>query len=169
MQVLRLKAHRKRKSALTLAESLLAAVLLALAVVGVSQAVVAGQMQAYAALHRRRGVELAEALLDEVLRLPYSDPDGASSPGPESGETSRASFDNLDDYHGFSQAAGSITEFSGAAHPSGYQAFSRSVTVTASFVTITGYVTALPGQTVTVTVQDAGETVCTLTRFVGQP
>ena len=115
------------RRALTLVEGLLASALLAFAVAAVSQAVLAGQMQTVAALHHRRAVELAEALMDEILRLPYDDPGGPSTPGPEGGETDRSAFDNADDYHGFSETAGSLADAAGTVHPTPFQDFTRSV------------------------------------------
>ena len=123
---------------MTLVEALLASVILAVAVAAVSQAIVAGQMQSYSALHRRRAVDLAEALMEEVLRLPYNDPDGASAPGPEAGESGRSSFDNIDDYHGFSETGGSVADLAGGTYASAFQGFSRSVTVASGTVTVGG-------------------------------
>ena len=155
--------------ALTLVECLLASLMLAFSVVAVSQAVIAGQMQTYAALRQRRAVELAEALMDEVLHLPYDDPQGASTPGPEGGETGRSAFDNADDYHGFSEAAGSLADASGTVYPTAFQTFSRSVTAAYSSVSVTGFADPLPALTVTVTVQDDAGQTWTLTRVICQP
>lgn len=161
-----LAGHRRR--ALTLVEGLLASALLAFAVAAVSQAVVAGQMQTVEALHHRRAVELTEALMDEVLRLPYDDPQGASSPGPEAGESSRSAFDNADDYHGFSETAGTLADAAGTLYSAPFQDFTRSVTAAYGNVTVTGFASAIPGLTVTVTVQEAGLT-WSVTRFIAQP
>jgi len=112
-----------RHRGLTLVECLLASVVMAVAVIAVTQAVVAGQMQTADALHRVRALELAEALMDEVLRLPYTDPDGTG------GEVGRANFDDLADFNGFSEAATTLADAAGTAYASPFQVFSRSVTV----------------------------------------
>ncbi len=148
-------------------ESLIASAILAVTVVAVTQAVFAGQMQTADALHRARAMELAEALTDEVLRLPYTDPDASG------GEVGRANFDNLEDFNGFSEAAGALADAGGTAYGSALQGFSRSVAVVSanggSGITVTGLGSALPGLTVTVTVQDAAGASWVLTRFRSQP
>jgi hypothetical protein len=143
--------------------------MLALAVAAISQAVLAGQMQTYEALHQRRAVELAEALVDEVLHLPYDDPEGASAPGPEAGETGRSLFDNADDYHGFSEAAGSLADASGTLYPASLQDFSRSVSAAYANISVTGFDDPLPGLTITATVQDDAGQTWAITRWVAQP
>ena len=159
--------------ALTLVECLLAMAILGMAVAAFSQAFFTGQMQTHDALHRRRAVELAEALMDEILSLPYCDAQdetcGDSGPGPEAGETNRASFDNVDDFHGFSESAGSLADAAGTAYDALYQDFQRSVTVTTGNVSVTGFADPIPGDTVTVTVQDTAGASWTITRFVAQP
>ena len=54
---------------------------------------------------RRHGEELCQALMTEVLSMPYYDPQaGANELGPESGEangTDRSGFDDVDDYNGW--------------------------------------------------------------------
>ncbi len=154
---------------MTLVEALLASVILAVAVAAISQAVLAGQMQAYHALHRRRAVDLAEALMEEVLRLPYNDPDGTSSPGPEAGETDRGRFDNIDDYNGFGEAAGTLVDLADAPYDSAYQGFSRSVTVAAASETVAAFGSAIPGMSITVAVTDDSGTTWTLQQFVPEP
>ncbi len=152
---------------LTLIECLLASVILAFAVVAVSQAVVAGQMQTVDALHRARALQLAEALMDEVLRLPYTDPDGSG------GEVGRANFDDMADYNGFSEAAGSVSDLGGTSYGASFQGFSRSVSVVPANggvgISVTGFGDPLPGLTITITVQDAAGATWTLIRFRAQP
>ncbi|MCK4659083.1 MAG: hypothetical protein KAV82_06130 [Phycisphaerae bacterium] len=157
----------RRFRALTLVECLLASVILAVAVVAVTQAVVAGQMQTVAALHRSRGVQLAEALMDEVLRLPYADPDGTG------GEVGRSNFDNLEDFNGFNESPGALSDAGGTPYGTPFQGFSRAVTVTpangGSGINVSGFGDPLPGLTVTVVVQDTAGATWTLTRFRAQP
>jgi len=52
---------------------------------------------------RRCGPALARQLLVEVLTAAYVDPNGAPVFGPETGETTRADFDDVDDYNGWSE------------------------------------------------------------------
>lgn len=56
---------------------------------------------------RGRAALLAEAMLSEIVRLPYDDPDGATLIlGPEPGESgaTRVGFDDVDDYNGWAAA-----------------------------------------------------------------
>lgn len=161
--------QKRRHPALTLLEALMASVLLAVVVTAVSQALLAGQMQSYEALHRARAITLAEALMDEILRLPYDDPDGASAPGPEAGESGRGLYDNIDDFHGFSESAGAVADAAGTLHDGAYQVFSREVTIVADSQTVAGFGSPLPGLTVTVTVQDDRGTTWAMTHFYPQP
>lgn len=47
---------------------------------------------------RKQALALAESILEEVLQKEYADPDGTS------GETTRATFDDVDDYNGKSNS-----------------------------------------------------------------
>ncbi len=49
---------------------------------------------------RKQALALAESILQEVLQKAYNDPD----PAVTSGETTRATFDDVDDYNGRSNA-----------------------------------------------------------------
>ena len=158
-----------RDGGFTLPEVLLASAILTFTVAALAQAIVAGQMQTYAALHDARAVALAETLLDEVLAMPYDDPDGASAAGPESGEVTRADFDNLDDYHGYTQSASAIVDPTDVAYPDEYQGFTRSVDVTYGTLSITDFGGDQSGLTVTVTVSEPGGRSWTLTRWVPEP
>jgi hypothetical protein len=50
---------------------------------------------------------LADALMAEILQLPYADPNQTVAFGPESGETgsSRTNFDDVDDYSGWIESS----------------------------------------------------------------
>ncbi|MCP4593938.1 MAG: hypothetical protein GY842_24665 [bacterium] len=157
---------RTHRRGLTLIEALLATVVLAFTSIAVTQAVVVGQMQTMDALRRARALEMAEALVDEVLRLPYADPNGTG------GEVGRTNFDDVADYHGFSEATGTLSDLSGTAYASPYQGFSRAVTVVAAGgggISVTEFGDPLPGLVVSVTVQDSAGATWTLTRFKAQP
>jgi len=55
---------------------------------------------------RSRAVLLAEALLNECMAMPYADPDGSATLGPDPDEStgSRAAFDDVDDYDGWKES-----------------------------------------------------------------
>jgi MSHA pilin protein MshD len=48
---------------------------------------------------RKQAIALADSILEEVLLMPYADPDGTNL-----GETGRANWDNVDDYNGKTNA-----------------------------------------------------------------
>lgn len=145
-----------------LAEALLASVILATTVVFVSAAFMAGTQQSYEAVYSRRAAELAEAMVEEIIALPYVDPDGL----PEAG---RNSFDNVADYHGYAEAAGNLIDANGNAYPTEYDRYARSVTVTASNLQPPGFASAIPGVKATVTVTLNGRTMVAVSRFVPAP
>lgn len=143
--------------------------ILPLAVVAVVYAVTAGQMQATESLRGARATALAEALLEEVLSKSFSEPGGGSTFGLEAGESTRAHYDDMDDYAGFTEAAGSLTDVSGMAYPAEYQRCTRMVTCTLESKSLTGIGSATPGLTITVTVSESGAPLVTLARFVANP
>jgi hypothetical protein len=153
---------RRHKKALTLVEALMATLILATVAVAVTHAIVAGQMQVYDAGHRAAAMELAEALMDEVVRLPYQDPGGGAEAG-------RADFDNLGDYHGFTESAGSLTDVNGVAYAGKYQVFSRTISVVSASRSVAGFGAPFLGVNITVMVTDAAGTTWALDQFVPEP
>lgn len=153
------------RKAVSLVEAMIAMVVLSITTVALSTALNAGAQQAAAAADLRRATELAEAMMEEVLALPYNDPDGASALGPESGET-RTTFDNVDDYHNLTEATGAVATSTGAAYPAEYNRFARAVQATATTIQPAGFSSGVAGLTVTVVVSEAGVTLVTLSRFV---
>lgn len=142
---------------------------LSFTVAAVCTAIVTGQMHTAQGLTTMRGLALAEALMEELVALPYKDPNGGAALGPDAGETSRSLFDNCDDYDGHKEAASKLVDQAGVALPAEYQAFTRSVTCAAGSTTISG-VGAVNGLTVTVTViSTRGAGTWTLTRFIPDP
>lgn len=153
----------------TLIETLIASAILAFAVAAISQSISAGQMQTYAALNQMRGMALVEAMMEEIQSLPYADPEGATTAGPDAGETSRALFDNSDDFHGYTEAAGACADADAAVYGGKYAAFSRSVVCTYGTVTVTEFGGAITGLNVIVTVSDGNGSSWTATRFIPEP
>ncbi len=105
-----------------------------------------------------------------MIALPYADPDDESTTlGPEAGETGRTLYDNVDDFHGFSETAGNVADLAGSAYGGRYDDFSRSVTMAAGSETISGFSAAISGWNVTITVIDSRGQQWTLTRFIPEP
>lgn len=163
MRLSSVHAHRLDHG-FTLPEVMLALAVLLFIVAAVGNAVVAGQMHVFAAIHEVRATALAEAMMDEVLSKPWADPGGASVPGPDAGENDRGDFDNLDDYHGFTEEPGTVADFAGVLYPQTYQGFARRVTVADETVECLGADVA--GLAITVTVTDADNRAWTIRRFV---
>ena len=172
MRRCRSQQRHRHCAGFTLYGALAATAVLAVATLAVSHAVLAGHTHARHAEQEILASNLAEDLIEEVLQLPYADPDappGTEGLGPEPGENRRDRFDNVDDYHGFSEAAGSLTNANGEAYPDRYQPLARTVTAQYQSLQLTGGGTPVQGVTVTVTVSDSGGELATLTRFVPAP
>ena len=159
----------RRERGISLIEVLIASAVLAFAVVAICQAVVAGQMQTYEALHQLRGMALAEAMVEEIQALPYADPEGAADAGPDAGETSRDLFDNADDFEGFEETAGNVVDADGTSYGNAFAHFSRTVTATYGTVTVDDLSGPVTGLTVASTVTDDRGTTWTATRFIPEP
>ncbi len=162
---LRFIGHGRR--GISLAECIIALTILPLAVSAIAYAVVAGQQESAEALRQERAATLAEALMEEILSKPYADPQGATTLGPDAGETSRTLYDNMDDYHGHTEPAGAVRNAALVLYPGGYQRMSRSVTCASTPQTLLGI--TRPGLSISVTVSDAAGNLVTVTRFVADP
>lgn len=156
-------------SGFTLIEVLIASAILSFVTLGIVQAVTAGQSRTLDALKRSRAQALAEVLLEEILAKPYADPEGATTFGPDAGESTRSDFDNIDDYHGYLESAGSLADHAEEMYPNQYQSLERSVSV----VAVTNSVADLGGDhsglQVTVSVNEPGGRVWSVQRFVPEP
>jgi len=87
-----------RQAGFTLVELVIFIVIVAVGVAGillVMNTVVASSADP---LVRKQALALAESILEEVLQKEYADPDGTSD------ETTRATFDDVDDYNGKSNS-----------------------------------------------------------------
>ncbi len=155
----------------TLAEVLLASAILAFAVASLSQALIAGQVHAHEGLRDARATSLLEATMAEIARLPYADPQDGDDyePGPEAGEVARTGFDNLDDYHGWFQTAGNLTDFAGNAYPDSYAGYARSVEVTEADDYVEIFNDDFDGLLVVVTVTHELGRSWTLERYFAEP
>ena len=159
----------RRQRGISLIEVLIASAILSFAVAAICQAIVAGQMQTYEALHQLRAMSLAEALVEEMQALPYVDPEGAAATGPDAGETARTLFDNADDFDGFSETAGTVADAAGVAYGAAFAPFSRSVTAGYQTVTIGDLGAPIDGLAVLVTVTDDRGMTWTAGRFIPEP
>lgn len=107
----------------TLAESMIAVLVLAVSVTAVAGVLSAARSQGAATGDLTSTQDLARELMEEISAKAFADPDGPSLAGPESGENGRDVFDNVDDYHGY---ADTLERQEGI----GTKKYKRSVTVT---------------------------------------
>src|SRR4051812_41986760 len=104
-------SHRPktRAAAFTAVEALFACAILAFLTAAVSGALMAGRQQSKLARDTLNASFLAQSLMDEILRLPFNDPNGYTTWGPDSGENGRGTFNNVDDYSGYTDGVGTST------------------------------------------------------------
>lgn len=153
----------------TLVEALLAAAMLTLVVAATVMPFSTGARCQQTASQQAVALELAQDLMEEILSRPFDDPGGSTTRGPDSGEShaNRASLDNLDDYNGCIEAAGTIrpNQQTAALDPLAAQ-MSRSAQV--EYVRLTGQNSSQPMNVcrVTVRVTCRGAELAMLTRLV---
>lgn len=116
----------------TLAEAMMAVVVLGIAAASVLLPYMSGAAVRAEGINRTLAARLASDLMEQILRLPFHDPAGVASdysPGPDEGETGPANFDNVDDYHIYIEAQGQVKDANGVVFDdSRYANFSRNVT-----------------------------------------
>lgn len=114
-----MQAPARHQRGLTLIELVAVIVILAVALAGVTAAISSAISRSSDVLLETRAVALAQSYLDEILSKRF---DENSAPrgippcrsncteevdfGPDAGETGRADFDDVDDYHGLDEGLG---------------------------------------------------------------
>lgn len=93
----------KFRSALTLIEVVAATMIVGLMAVAALNALGAATKSANSIGNRAVAAGMADELMSEIMMQSYSDPDGSSVFGHESGESTnvRSAFDDVDDYDGW--------------------------------------------------------------------
>ena len=150
--------QRQRGGGFTLAEVLLASAILAVMVTAVTQAIVAGQAQSYNALHEQRALALGDAMMEEVLSHPITDPSRDARFGPDTAEdaANRSAFDAVDDFADYDEAAGELRDAAGQLYPALYQCFERTVEVASQSLTVAAFEQPQDCLRVRVTVAEPG-------------
>lgn len=148
---------------------MLAAAILAFAATAAAIPFAAGLQETQDALRLEQAGVLAESLMSEIVAHPFDDPNAAGvyALGPEAGETSRTLFDNIDDYHGYSESSTGAVDHSGSAiNLASTNGLWRSVTV--AYTTVSGQASGLGNvfALVTVTVNDGSRPIYVLKRLV---
>ncbi|MFN0132187.1 MAG: hypothetical protein ACKVW3_06605 [Phycisphaerales bacterium] len=99
---------------ITLVETVLSMAVASLMLVASLNTVAAARVGQVWNTQRMAAATAASALMAEVRDMPYADPQGDRSIGPDSGELTRALFDDVDDYDGYAAAC---VDRAGAALP----------------------------------------------------
>ena len=155
------------KTGFTLLESLMAVGLLAVSITAITMPfTIAAQIELEDA-QRTVATALAREMMEEILSLDFYDPNGASAPGPEFGESTRRDFDNMDDYHGYTEADGEILSMDGTAmdDPAG-RGLSREVLVEYGYVDGQSLENSPTFARITVEVRNDGNAVLNIARLV---
>jgi len=98
----------------------MAVVVLGIAAASVLLPFVSGAAVRAEGINRTLAARLASDLMEQILRLPFHDPQGTDyTPGPEAGD-----YDNIDDYNDYTELQGQVKDATGAV----YANFSRKVT-----------------------------------------
>lgn len=102
-------------AAFTLVEALLASVILAMTVAAMTMPFVAGARSEQDDARRTLAVALAQEMMEEVLATDFHDDKEKYHylVGPDHGEKDRSDFDNMDDYNGYAEPPGKITDLDG--------------------------------------------------------
>ena len=124
------RCHRLR--GFTLAESLIASVVLAASVIGIASTLSASYQQSSVRGNTATALALAQQLMEEIASKPM-EVSGTNLPGWSAGQTNRANYDTIDDYNGYSDVSSSIATGSGSTVDLGDGgSYTRTVTVTSN-------------------------------------
>jgi len=126
-------ARRTRRAGYTLAESLIASVVLAIAIVAISGTLAASYQQNTTRGNTTTAINLAQQLMEEIAAKPIALPaDQVNKPGWPQGQTDRRLYDTVDDYNGYADFSSSIQAADGTTvnlSNGSNGSFQRSVTV----------------------------------------
>ena len=124
------RGWRSRGRGFTLIEGMMASVLLAVVAMAVLAAFTAAAQNGAEADESMTAAELARQLLDEIASKPVLDPNNVVQMlGPDAGESGRAQFDNVDDYHGYKDSTKKLYGLDSVAVMDLPYEYKRSVTV----------------------------------------
>jgi type II secretory pathway pseudopilin PulG len=154
----------KCRWAFTAIEALIATAILAIVTAAVSGALAAGRAQSRLARDTLAASFLAESLMDEIMRLPFNDPLGYTTMGPDPGENTRSQYDNIDDYCGYTDGPSNITDIAGNVYGADYQYFTRAVSMQAVSSSPTGWGQTATGLLITISVSRDGQQLIKLQR-----
>src|SRR5439155_22588203 len=101
------------RTGFTLAEAMIASVLLAASVVGISATLAVSYKQNTVRGNSTTALALAQQLMEEISSKPFEITSGTNNAGWSGGQTNRALYDTIDDYNGYTDLASPITTADG--------------------------------------------------------
>jgi len=114
----------------TLAEAMIASVLLAASVVAIAGTLAASYKQSTVRGNTTTALALGQQLMEEISSKPFEITSGTNNAGWSSGQTNRALYDTIDDYNGYTDLSSSIATADGTTLDLGDGgSYTRSVTV----------------------------------------
>jgi hypothetical protein len=123
-------SYSRIRRGFTIIEGMMASVLLAGVTLAVMSAFTAAAQNSAEADESMMAAELARQLLDEIAAKPVLDPNNVIQIlGPDAGESGRAQFDNVDDYHGYHDSTKKLYGLDSVAVMDLPYEYKRSVTV----------------------------------------
>ena len=154
---------------MTLVECMLAIAILGGVVTATALTITTGARHLARADRAERAARLGRDMVEEIVSKPHHDPDQSPLFGPEPGEATRGAFDDVDDFNGFSEKAGDLTDASGQPYAAEDQRFSRSVTATSQPQTVSELGTTFPGVNVVVSVTHQSGEQWRFSRYIPKP
>jgi Tfp pilus assembly protein PilV len=110
---------------------MIASVVLAVAVIGISWTLAASYQQSAVRGNKATALSLAQELMEEISAKPMDAPSTGDQAGWSGGVTNRALYDTIDDYNGYSDVSSSLPMNDGNTIDAGDGgAYTRTVTVT---------------------------------------
>ncbi|WP_260292905.1 prepilin-type N-terminal cleavage/methylation domain-containing protein [Sedimenticola hydrogenitrophicus] len=97
----------------TLIELVVSIVILSVAAAGIMMVMTRTVLSSADPMLREQATAIAQSYMEEILTQPLTDPDGGEVNGPEGGET-RATYDDVWDYHGIANSAGALDQNGGS-------------------------------------------------------
>lgn len=151
----------------TLAESLIASVVLAIAVVGVATTIAASHQQTGSVEQSSAAVAAARQLMEEIAAKPLVAAAADATPGYKGGQANRAMYDTINDYDGYADES-PLKTLEGEKLSIGMAKLARKVEV--SYPTALFGTTAAAGEfaVVEVSVGDVEGNDCVLRRLVAR-
>lgn len=98
-----------RQAGATLVELVISVVIISISVTGVMMVVAQTTRSSADPMIRIQAAAIAQAYMEEVLAQALNDPDGGETGGAETGE-SRATYDDVSDYHGLADSGGALDQ-----------------------------------------------------------